>query len=84
MDAAQREPVVIRRHNRDAAGVISPDEYDRLRGLNVREFQEFCERIEESARQKGLTEDKDLLVLDPYLGIPILSPSAFLDQEKAE
>ena len=58
LDRAQREPVLIRRHNRDVAVLISSDEYNRLRGLNVREFQEFCDRIGEEARRKGLTEDR--------------------------
>ena len=45
LDAAQREPVVIRRHERDVAVILSAQEYDRLRGLNVAEFQRFCDRV---------------------------------------
>jgi prevent-host-death family protein len=58
LDAAQREPVVIRRQNRDVAVVLSPQEYDRLRALNANEFQRFCDRVAESAAARGLTEDK--------------------------
>jgi len=45
LDAAQREPVTIRRQNRDVAVVLSPREYDRLRALNASEFQGFCDRV---------------------------------------
>ena len=31
LDTAQREPVVIRRHDRDVAVVLSAEEYERLR-----------------------------------------------------
>jgi prevent-host-death family protein len=58
LDAAQREPIVIRRQNRDIAVVLSPAEYDRLRGLNVAEFQAFCDRVGRKAVEHGLTEKK--------------------------
>jgi prevent-host-death family protein len=58
LDAAQREPIVIRRQNRDIAVVLSPAEYDRLRGLNVAEFQAFCDRVGRKAAAQGLTEKK--------------------------
>jgi antitoxin Phd len=58
LDAAQREPIVIRRQNRDIAVVLSPAEYDRLRGLNIAEFQEFCDRVGRKAVERGLTGKK--------------------------
>ncbi|MFQ5953731.1 MAG: type II toxin-antitoxin system Phd/YefM family antitoxin [Kiloniellales bacterium] len=58
LDAAQREPVVIRRQKRDVAVVLSLQQYERLRGLNVDEFQRFCDRVAELAAARGLTEDK--------------------------
>ena len=37
LDAAQREPIMIRRQNRDVAVILSPEEYDRLlRELHLR------------------------------------------------
>jgi prevent-host-death family protein len=45
LDAAQRDPVTIRRQNRDVAVVLSPREHDRLRALNASEFQGFCDRV---------------------------------------
>lgn len=36
LDTAQREPVMIRRHGRDIAVILSAEEYDRLRGARGR------------------------------------------------
>ena len=58
LDAAQREPVVIRRQKRDVAVVLSPREYERLRALNVEEFQRFCDRVAQRAAARGLNKDK--------------------------
>jgi len=58
LDAAQHEPVTIRRQNRDVAVLLSPQEYDRLRGVNIDEFERFCDRVAERAAALGLTEDK--------------------------
>lgn len=58
LDAAQREPVVIRRQNRDIAVLLSTQEYDRLRALNIAEFQRFCDRVSEGAAARGLDENK--------------------------
>ena len=58
LDAAQREPVTIRRQNRDVAVVISPTDYRRLTSTNVVEFQRFCDRVSTSAKARGMTEDK--------------------------
>ena len=58
LDMAQREPVTIRRQKRDVAVVLSPREYDRLRGLNTAEFERFCDRIGDQAAASGMTEEK--------------------------
>lgn len=58
LDAAQREPVVIRRQKRDVAVLLSTYEYDRLRALNVEEFEHFCDRVASQAAARGLTEGK--------------------------
>jgi prevent-host-death family protein len=58
LDAAQREPVVIRRQQRSVAVVLSMQEYERLTALNVEEFQRFCDRVGEQAKARGLTEEK--------------------------
>jgi prevent-host-death family protein len=58
LDSAQSEPVTIRRQNRDIAVVLSAREYDRLRAINVDEFERFCDRIGQRATAGGLTEEK--------------------------
>lgn len=63
LDAAQREPVVIRRQKRDVAVILSPQEYDRLRALNIDEFERFCDRVAEQAAARGLTEAKLAAIL---------------------
>ena len=57
LDAAQREPVTIRRQNRDVAVVVSPADFQRLTRNNVAEFQRFCDRISEAAKARGMTEE---------------------------
>jgi len=54
---AQREPVVIRKQNRDAAIVISPEDYARLTRLNLQEFQQFRSDVAAKAAERGLTEE---------------------------
>ena len=63
LDAAQHEPVAIRRQNREVAIVLSTREYERLRGLNIQEFESFCDQMAGRARERGLTESalQDLL-----------------------
>ena len=56
IDAAQREPVVIRRQNRDVAVIMSAEEYDRIRGAKIDEFDRFCDRVSAQAKARGLTE----------------------------
>ena len=56
LDAAQREPVVIRRQNRDVAVIMSAEEYERIRDLNAAEFQRFCDRVADQAQARGLNE----------------------------
>jgi prevent-host-death family protein len=58
LDAAQREPVVIRRQKRDIAVVLSMQDYEKLTAVNVREFQRFCDRVGEQAAARGMSEDQ--------------------------
>jgi prevent-host-death family protein len=57
LDAAQREPILIRRHNRDVAVIMSAEEYDRIRGAKNDEFEKFCDRVGAEAVKRGLTEE---------------------------
>ena len=58
VDAAQREPVIIERDQKDVAVILSARDYDRLNGKSVREFLEFCDTVADSAAAKGLTDEK--------------------------
>lgn len=58
LDAAQREPVTIRRQSRDVAVVLSAEAYERLRTNNAIEFQRFCDQVAEKAAARGLTAEK--------------------------
>jgi len=57
IDAAQREPVLIRRHERDVAVLISAEEYERIRRTNVVELQRTMDRIGAEAAARGMTEE---------------------------
>lgn len=57
LDAAQREPILIRRQNRDVAVIISAGEYDRIRRKKIEEFQKFCDRVGAEAAKRGMTDE---------------------------
>ena len=58
LDAAQREPIVIRRQDRDIAVVLSMADYDRLRSANVGAFLDLRNQIAAEAREAGLTDER--------------------------
>ena len=64
---AQREPVIIRKQNRDVAVIMSIEDYQRITRINIQEFQQFRENIGRKAQERGLTEDKlnELLNIRP-------------------
>lgn len=57
IDTVQREPVTIRRQNREVAVVLSPTDYKRLTRTNVEEFQRFCDRVSRTAKARGMSEE---------------------------
>lgn len=63
LDAAQREPVTVRRQNREVAVIISPEDYRRLKSANIEEFQRFCQRVADKALGRGLSEEKLVEIL---------------------
>ena len=58
LDDAQREPIVIRRQDRDIAVVLSMAEYERLRSGNVQAFLDIRRDIAADAAARGLSEDR--------------------------
>lgn len=57
IDAAQREPIVIRRQNRNVAVIMSAEEFDRIRGMHNDELDRLCERVSKQAAKRGLTDE---------------------------
>ena len=57
IDAAQREPVVVRRQNRDVAVIMSSEEYERIRGANIEELDRLCQRVSKQAAERGMTDE---------------------------
>jgi prevent-host-death family protein len=58
LDAAQREPIVIRRQDRDIAVILSMADYDRLRSANVRAFLDLRNEVAAEATEAGLTDER--------------------------
>ena len=58
LEKAQVAPVAITKQSRDVAVVMSPAEYERLRQLNVEDFQRFCKKVSDHAKARGLTPAK--------------------------
>ncbi len=57
LDTAQREPVFIRKQDRDVAVLMSVQEYRKLRGLRWAAFDRTCAEIAAEAKERGMTED---------------------------
>ena len=66
LDEAQREPIVIRRQNRDIAVVLSMADYERLRAGNIQAFFDLRKEVAAQAAAGGLTEEQlaELLTAD--------------------
>jgi prevent-host-death family protein len=58
LDAVQREPVRIQRHERDVAVLVSAQEYDGMVRERWREFDRLSALASAQAQANGLTEEK--------------------------
>ena len=58
LDEAQREPIVIRRQERDIAVVLSMADYERLRAGNIQAFLDLRKEVAAQAAAKGLTQKR--------------------------
>jgi len=58
LDEAQREPIVIRRQDRDIAVVMSMADYERLRSGNIQAFLELRNQVAAEAAANGLSEER--------------------------
>jgi prevent-host-death family protein len=57
LDAAQRGPVRIRRHDREVAVLISAEEYERMVRDRWKEFDRLSALASAQAQANGLTEE---------------------------
>jgi prevent-host-death family protein len=57
LDAAQREPVRIRRHEREVAVVMSLEEFERLHQNRWAEFNRLSAIAAKQAKANGLSEE---------------------------
>ena len=57
IDAAQREPVRIQRHERDVAVLVSAEEYERIHKLRVQELIRLSDEMGRYAESQGMTEE---------------------------
>ncbi len=66
LDEAQREPIVIRRQDRDIAVVLSMADYERLRAGNIQAFLDLRNEVAAQTAASGLTEERlaELLTTD--------------------
>jgi prevent-host-death family protein len=57
LDAAQREPVRIQRHERDVAVLVSAEEYEEIRKLRVQELIRLGNENSLYAQSQGMTDE---------------------------
>jgi prevent-host-death family protein len=57
LDVAQREPVVIRRRNRNVAVIVSVEDYESIRRNHIADFEKTCDRIGAEAVRRDMTEE---------------------------
>jgi prevent-host-death family protein len=57
IDAAQREPVRIQRHERDVAVLVSADEWEKIHKMRVEQLLRFTEETGRYAASKGITDE---------------------------
>lgn len=66
LEDARREPIVIRRQDRDIAVVLSMADYERLRAGNIQAFLDLKNEMAAEASSRGLTDERlaELLTSD--------------------
>jgi len=57
LDAAQREPVRIQRHERDVAVLVSAEEWEKVHKMRVEQLIRFTEESGRYAASKGMTDE---------------------------
>jgi prevent-host-death family protein len=57
LDAAQRGPVRIQRHERDVAVLVSAEEYESIRRLRAQELIRLSDDMGRYAESQGMTDE---------------------------
>jgi len=57
LDLSQREPVQIRRHERDIAVLVSAEEYEKIHKMRVEELIRLSEENGRYAESQGMTDE---------------------------
>jgi len=57
IDAAQREPVRIQRHERDVAVLVSAEEWEKIHRMRVAELIRISEENGRYAESQGMTDE---------------------------
>ncbi|MGD0893610.1 MAG: type II toxin-antitoxin system Phd/YefM family antitoxin [Terracidiphilus sp.] len=57
LDQAQRQPVTIRRHDRDVAVLVSAEEYENIRKLRAKELIRLSDENGRYAAAQGMTDE---------------------------
>ena len=57
IDTAQREPVRIRRHDRDVAVIVSVEQWEEVRKLRAQELIRLTDEMGRYAASKGMTDE---------------------------
>ena len=57
LDSAQRGPIVIRRHDREVAAVVSIEDYERIRRSHIEDFLQLTDRVGKEAAARGMNEE---------------------------
>jgi prevent-host-death family protein len=55
--AAQKQPVVIRKQDKDVAVIISPQDYEKLRKVKVQQLKNTMSRAGAYAKKQGMTPE---------------------------
>jgi len=58
LDAAQRGPVRIQRHERDVAVLVSPGDYELLRQIRAQELTQLADKMSRYAASQGMTDEE--------------------------
>ena len=57
MDTAQKEAIVVRKHDRDYVAIVSMEDYEELIRLKNQRLKKLAKEIGQEAQEKGLTTE---------------------------